>query len=137
MPQACRARSHPSWRYRQAGRVDPRIATPVGNGFVTGAISTYGGEAVAGWTVIPRIIPVAFGLLFARSGAIGPIVGQNFGARRFDRIRSTVRDSLKAALVHVLCVWALPEMDNRYLRVILLDDGETVPNVFLDRRFLP
>ncbi len=32
--------------------------------------------------------------------------------------------------------WArLPEMNNRYLRVILLSDGETVHNAFFDRRF--
>jgi len=29
------------------------------------------------------------------------------------------------------------EMDNRYLRVILLEDGETVHNAFFDRRFKP
>ena len=29
----------------------------------------------------------------------------------------------------------IPEMDNRALPVILLDDGETVHNAFLDRRF--
>jgi hypothetical protein len=31
----------------------------------------------------------------------------------------------------------VPEMDNRYLRVILLSDGETVHNAFFDRRFSP
>lgn len=30
-----------------------------------------------------------------------------------------------------------PEMDNRYLRVILLPDGATVHNAFFDRDFLP
>ena len=29
----------------------------------------------------------------------------------------------------------IPEMDNRALRVILLEDGETVHNAFFDRRF--
>lgn len=29
------------------------------------------------------------------------------------------------------------EMDGRYLRVILLQDGETVHNAFFDRRFEP
>ena len=29
------------------------------------------------------------------------------------------------------------EMENRYLRVILLSDGETVHNAFFDRRFVP
>jgi len=32
---------------------------------------------------------------------------------------------------------AIPEMENRYLRVILLPDGETVHNAFFDRRFVP
>ncbi len=34
--------------------------------------------------------------------------------------------------------WAqIDEMDNRYLRVILLEDGETVHNAFFDRGFQP
>ncbi len=31
----------------------------------------------------------------------------------------------------------VPEMNNRYLRVVLLADGETVHNAFFDRRFMP
>jgi len=31
----------------------------------------------------------------------------------------------------------VPEMNNRYLRVILLPDGETVHNAFFDRGFVP
>ena len=34
--------------------------------------------------------------------------------------------------------WApIQEMEGRYLRVILLPDGETVHNAFFDRRFVP
>lgn len=34
--------------------------------------------------------------------------------------------------------WAqIPEAENRYLRVVLLEDGETVHNAFFDRRFVP
>jgi hypothetical protein len=34
--------------------------------------------------------------------------------------------------------WCLvPEMNSRYLRVILLSDGETVHNAFFDRGFVP
>jgi hypothetical protein len=34
--------------------------------------------------------------------------------------------------------WApIQEMEGRYLRVILLPDGETVHNAFFDRRFIP
>ncbi|MGI0479610.1 hypothetical protein ACN4EE_02350 [Geminocystis sp. CENA526] len=35
-------------------------------------------------------------------------------------------------------LWAvIPEMENKYLRVILLPDGETVHNAFFDRSFKP
>jgi hypothetical protein len=34
--------------------------------------------------------------------------------------------------------WArVPEADDRYLRVVLLSDGETVHNAFFDRGFVP
>lgn len=31
----------------------------------------------------------------------------------------------------------VPEMGNRFLRVVLLPDGETVHNAFFDRRYTP
>jgi len=49
-------------------------------------------------------------------------------------IASPVHESLQAD--GRIRRWArIPEMDNRYLRVILLSDGETVHNAFFDRRF--
>ena len=37
-----------------------------------------------------------------------------------------------------ICRWApIREMEDRYLRVVLLADGETVHNAFFDRSFAP
>jgi putative MATE family efflux protein len=84
-----------------------QVATPVGNSFVTAAIAPFGDSAIAGWAVVVRIIPVAFAVLFALSASVGPIIGQNLGANRHDRLRSTVADSLKLVVVYVLGVWLL------------------------------
>ncbi|WP_245415252.1 MATE family efflux transporter [Hoeflea marina] len=84
-----------------------QIATPVGNAFVTSAMAEHGDAAVAGWAVVGRIIPVAFGALFALSGAVGPILGQNFGACRFDRLNSTMRDSFFFITVYCIVMWAV------------------------------
>ena len=81
------------------------IATPVGNAYVTYALAPHGDAAVAAWAVIGRLIPVAFGPLFALTGAIGPVIGQNVGALRYDRVRQAIRDSLKLTLIYVLLVW--------------------------------
>ena len=84
-----------------------QVATPVGNALVTAAIAPYGDSAVAGWAVVGRLIPVAFVGLFALSGSIGPIIGQNLGARRHDRLREVFNTSLRVVLAYVLGVWAL------------------------------
>ena len=84
-----------------------QIATPVGNAFVTAAIAPFGDSAISGWVVVVRIIPVAFAVLFALSASVGPIIGQNVGAGRYDRLQSTLRDSLRVVVVYVLAVWLL------------------------------
>lgn len=71
-----------------------QLATPVGQAFVTRAMSAYGEQAVAGMAIISRMTPVAFGVVFALSGAVGPIMGQNFGAGQFDRVKGAFRDGL-------------------------------------------
>ena len=84
-----------------------QVATPVGNAFVTAAIAPFGDSAVAGWAIVGRIIPVAFAALYGLSGAVGPILGQNLGAKRYDRLRSTMADSLKFVVAYVVAVWLL------------------------------
>lgn len=71
-----------------------QLATPVGQAFVTRAMSEYGQDAVAGMAIISRMTPVAFGVIFALSGAVGPIMAQNFGAGLFDRVHRAFRDGL-------------------------------------------
>ena len=71
-----------------------QLATPFANAYVTHEVSPFGDEAVAASAIIGRVIPVAFGIIFALSGAVGPIIGQNFGARKFDRVRQTLKDGL-------------------------------------------
>ncbi len=78
------------------------LATPFGAAYVTRSMAAFGEEAVAGAAIIGRLTPVAFALIFALSGAIGPIIGQNFGASRIDRVRQTVREGLIFTAIYVL-----------------------------------
>jgi putative MATE family efflux protein len=83
------------------------LATPVANIFVASTMANFGDKAVAASAIIDRMTPVAFGVLFALSGAVGPILGQNWGARRFDRMRGAMRDATLFAVLYVLPVWGL------------------------------
>ena len=84
-----------------------QVATPVGQAFVTRATSAYGEAAVAGMAIAGRLTPVAFGVIFALSGAIGPIIGQNFGAGRMDRVKRTLYDGLIFTGLVIVLVSAL------------------------------
>jgi putative MATE family efflux protein len=81
------------------------VATPVGNAFVVRAVAEFGDAAVAGMAIISRVNPVAFGAIFALSGAVGPIIGQNRGARLPDRMRATVTNSLVVTAAFTLFAW--------------------------------
>ena len=84
-----------------------QVATPVGQAFVTRATSAYGEAAVAGMAIAGRLTPVAFGVIFALSGAMGPIIGQNFGAGRMDRVRRAFFDGLIFTAIVIVLVSAL------------------------------
>ena len=80
------------------------ISTPIGNAYVTATMAQFGDGAVAAMSVIGRVIPVAFGVVFALSGAVGPIVGQNFGAKQYDRVARTLSDSILFAFAYVAII---------------------------------
>jgi len=83
------------------------LATPIGAAFLTHAMATFGAYAVAAQASIDRMTPVAFGLIYALSGAVGPILAQNLGAGRLDRVRETLRDSLLFVSGAVGIAWLL------------------------------
>ncbi|UJF20008.1 MATE family efflux transporter [Vibrio sp. SS-MA-C1-2] len=70
------------------------VATPIANAYVTKSVAVFGDDYVAGFAVMGRIMPVCFAIIFSLSGAIGPIIGQNFGAERWDRVRQALNDAV-------------------------------------------
>ncbi|WP_250161458.1 MATE family efflux transporter [Pseudosulfitobacter pseudonitzschiae] len=84
-----------------------QMSTPAGNYFLTMIMARFGDDAVAAWAVVGRLTVLVFGGIFALSGAIGGIFGQNFGAGYYDRLRSTYRDALVFCAIYTLVAWAL------------------------------
>jgi putative MATE family efflux protein len=81
------------------------VATPFAHAFATGQIAQFGDAAVAASALWGRLNPVAFGAIFALTAAIGPIVGQNYGARAYDRVWDTITEALKANWIFCLVGW--------------------------------
>jgi putative MATE family efflux protein len=83
------------------------VATPFSLAVVAKIISVFGPSAIAANTVIDRLTPLAFGALFALSGAVGPILAQNLGAGQHARMRSAMIDSFRVAGAYVLIAWVI------------------------------
>ncbi len=101
-----------------------QLATPVGQAYVTRAMAEYGEEAVAGMAIVGRLTPVAFAIIFALSGAVGPIIGQNAGARNTERVRSTFSEAILFTLgVTVVVSVALFALRTPLAWLFQLEDG--------------
>jgi Na+-driven multidrug efflux pump len=112
------------------------LATPVGALYVTRSMAAFGPSAVAGQASIDRLTPCAFGLVYALSAAIGPILAQNLGAGRFDRVRTALRDALLFALLAVLGAWAILFLSQGPIGRVLTPGGEAAALVRLFCTFL-
>ena len=106
-----------------APAIATQLATPVGNAYVTSAMAQFGDDAVAGWAIIGRVIPVAFGVIFALSGAVGPILSQNHGALEFERINQALKDALTFTLIYCLVVWGILAIANPWI-IFLFDASD-------------
>jgi Na+-driven multidrug efflux pump len=112
------------------------VATPAGSAYVTVAMSQFSDSAVAGWAVIGRIIPIAFGAIFALSGAIGPIIGQNVGARQFDRVRSALYGGLAFAASITVLAWLALSIGASGLVLLFNASGEATELIVFFCRWL-
>jgi len=84
-----------------------QLATPFAIAYLTRVTASFGVDAVAAVAVVNRLVPVAFGIIFSLSGAVGPIVGQNFGAGKLDRVSQTLKDAMLFSTGYTIAVSAV------------------------------
>ena len=81
--------------FRQSGRDMLRIGipaaganmmTPLASGVMTAIAAGFGGNAVAAYGVGARLEPMATLLILAMSSSLPPLISQNYGAGRLDRV---------------------------------------------------
>lgn len=100
------------------------IATPIGNVYIMYSLAKFGDSAVAGFSIVGRIMPVAFCLIFALSSAVGPIIGQNHGAGNYQRVRATLTHSFLLTVYYTIVVSILLFLLKDSLVVMFSAQGE-------------
>jgi len=108
-----------------------QMATPVGQAIVTRMVAGYGEAAVAGMAIAGRLTPVAFAMIFALAGAVGPIIGQNLGAGQMARVRRTFREAVVFTALVITTVSAVLFVLRGPLADLFHATGETRELLFL------
>jgi len=91
-----------------------KIALPFATGVMTRILATYGSEAVAGFGVATRIEVFALMVITALATVMGPFIGQNYGAGKYERIRTGLGISYRLSLfwgvatIVILAIWGAP-----------------------------
>ena len=124
------------WAKVSVPAVFTNLATPLGSAIVMRAMADFGVEAVAGMAIVGRVVPVAFALLFALSGAIGPVIGQNVGAHKYNRARKAMRVALWVSVAYVLLMWLCLALFNSQLLALFAASGQTAELITFYNRLL-
>lgn len=112
------------------------LATPIGSSFTIKTMAMFGTDAVAGTSIIGRLAAVAFAFMFALSGAIGTIIGQNAGAGQYDRVRQVLISAWLIATSYVLLAWLMLYTTKDRIVNIFGVDGEAAQLIVFYNRYV-
>lgn len=77
---------------------------PVLGAFIVSLLADEGHAAVAAFGIVTRVEAFAFIILMGVAVGMGPIIGQNFGAGKFDRVRETISRAIRFSIVWSMLV---------------------------------
>jgi len=103
-----------------------RMVNPIGIGILTRIIASFGPTAVAAFGVGTRVEMFALSVVNALASVIGPFVGQNLGARNYNRIREGFALSFRFSILWGLGMAALIALAARPVAGLFSDNPEVI-----------
>lgn len=90
-----------------------------------GAVSAYGADIpLAAFVVIMKLFQIVLNIAIGIAAGAQPIVGYNYGAQKFDRVRELLKEVLKwTALVGLVCMILFEAFPGAFIR-LFGSDGE-------------
>ncbi|PCJ23589.1 MAG: MATE family efflux transporter [SAR86 cluster bacterium] len=113
------------------------MMTPLAAGIMTAIAASFGDTAVAAFGVGARLEPIATLIVLAMSSSLPPLVSQNFGAGRMDRVEEAFRLSIKFILGWQLLVYIVLALCAPLIAATFSDDPEVISTIKLFLWILP
>lgn len=77
---------------------------PISLGLITSMVAIYGSEAIAAFGIASRLESLVMIVFFSLSAAIAPIVGQNWGAKKYQRVNRAFSLSSRFCVIWGLAI---------------------------------
>jgi len=113
------------------------MITPISMGAITALVATFGAPAVAAFGVATRIDMFALTVIMSLSTVLGPFIGQNWGAGRYERVHIAVRQSELFSLAWGLLMLLIFVLFGRTIAGFFNDDPAVVEVVVLYLWLIP
>jgi putative MATE family efflux protein len=113
------------------------MMTPLAAGIMTAIAASFGDEAVAAFGVGARLEPMATLIVLAMSSSLPPLISQNFGAGKIDRVEEAYRLSIKFILGWQMLVYIVLALGAGVIASTFSDDPEVIETIKLFLWILP
>lgn len=113
------------------------MMTPLAMGTMTAIAAGFGTSVVAAFGVGARLEPIATLLVLAMSSTLPPLISQNYGAGRLDRIKEAYSISLHFIVVWQLAVYLLLIFAAPWIAGLFTSDPEVLETIRLFIWILP
>ena len=80
------------------------LVAPLTTAFITWQVAQFGQEAVAGFGIASRVEGMSLMALMALGAAVTPFAGQNYGAKKFDRVMGGMRFAYRWSMTYGLVI---------------------------------
>lgn len=113
------------------------MMTPLAAGIMTAIAASFGDTAVAAFGVGARLEPIATLIVLAMSSSLPPLVSQNFGSGKLERVEEAYRLSIKFILGWQLLVYAGLALGAGVIASTFSNDPEVIETIKLFLWILP
>ena len=114
-----------------------RMIIPIGIGVITRLIASYGEEPVAAFGVSSRIEFFAVSVIAALSAVLAPFVGQNWGASKYDRVRTGLKYSKQFSIAWNFVIFIILAVFARPIAAIFSENSIVVSTIVVYLRIVP
>ena len=105
------------------------LVMPASMYIITRLLSAHGDAVVAGYNVASRVEMMAHMILWSASSSVEPLVGQNWGAALYSRVRRALKLTNNFCLIWGVCTFALMATSGAWMVRTFIDDDPVVVEV--------